>query len=280
MAAGKNQAEAIVFEGVVFFAGHFGRERLRFEMAGEIVLRSGEAGAAAQGVDGFEAGGGNEPWARVGGDSTFWPEAQGSGEGFVHGFFGKIKITEQTDESGQDSSGVDAIEGVEIFADLFGGALGHEDDVSKAATPKQFRKRRSAFMRWILVGSGGGHVGGERVGGGFFVPEDAEDVQAGAVVEELDAVDAAGEGFFGGGFARFVAAENLGDVAETFDAIVDGGFEKRIGGEIGVAAGDEIFDGVEADGRSGGGAVDGGGEAGFGNEERAETVPVALAGRA
>src|SRR2546421_5986908 len=35
-----------------------------------------------------------------------------------------------------------AIKGVEQFAYLLGGTLGHDDDLSKPATPKQFGKRR------------------------------------------------------------------------------------------------------------------------------------------
>src|SRR5437899_8513581 len=55
---------------------------------------------------------------------------------------GKIKITEQADKSCQDSSRIHAIKGVEQFAYLLGGTLGHDDDLSKPATPKQFGKRR------------------------------------------------------------------------------------------------------------------------------------------
>src|ERR1700674_3262119 len=100
----------------------------------------------------------------------------------------------------------------------------------------------------LLVG-GDGEICGERVGGGFFVPEDAEDVPAGAVVEELNAVDAAGEGFFGGGVAGFVAAEDLRDIAEFINVIDDGGFEEAVFGEVAAGAFDVVVDGEEADGR-------------------------------
>src|SRR6266481_9730971 len=56
---------------------------------------------------------------------------------------GKIKITEQTDQSRQDSSRIHAIKGVEQFAYLLGGTLGHDDDLSKPGMPKQFGKRRT-----------------------------------------------------------------------------------------------------------------------------------------
>src|ERR1700726_3857056 len=55
---------------------------------------------------------------------------------------GKIKNTEQADQSCQDSSRIHAIKGVEQFAYLLGGTLGHDDDLSKRATPNQFGKRR------------------------------------------------------------------------------------------------------------------------------------------
>jgi hypothetical protein len=37
---------------------------------------------------------------------------------------------------------IHAIKGVEQFANLFGGTLGHNDDLSKPATPNQFGRRR------------------------------------------------------------------------------------------------------------------------------------------
>ena len=59
------------------------------------------------------------------------PQAQRSRKGFVHRLLGKIKITEQADQSCQDSSRIHAIKGVEQFAYLLGGTLGHDDDLSK-----------------------------------------------------------------------------------------------------------------------------------------------------
>src|SRR5947207_6419201 len=58
----------------------------------------------------------------------------------------RSKITEQADQSCQDSSRLHAIKGVEQFAYLLiyllGGTLGHDDDRSKPATPNQYGKRR------------------------------------------------------------------------------------------------------------------------------------------
>src|SRR5208283_3770607 len=141
MTAGKNQAQPIILKGVVFM-GPFRRTRLRFEIAHELVLRRIKSCPATQSINGFESGRRNQPWSRVAGYSTLRPQAQRRGEGFVHRLLGKIKITEQADQSCQDSSRIHAIKGVEQFAYLLGGTLGHDDDVSKPATPNQFSKRR------------------------------------------------------------------------------------------------------------------------------------------
>lgn len=94
----------------------------------------------------------------------------------------------------------------------------------------------------------------------------------------MEAVDAAGERFFGRPAAGGVATEDLGDVAESLNAIDDGGFVKRVGGEKPSAALDVVVDGEETDGFGfGAGTFCGAGEASLGDAERAETVPVARA---
>src|SRR5229473_5789531 len=146
MTARKNQAQPIILKGVILkaapFLGPFRRTRLRFEISHELVLRRIESCPSTQSINGFESGRRNEPRPRVAGYSTPRPQAQRSRKGFVHRLLGKIKITEQADQSCQDSSRIHAIKGVEQFAYLFGGPLGHEDDLSKPATPNQFGKRR------------------------------------------------------------------------------------------------------------------------------------------
>jgi len=128
-------------------------------------------------------------------------------------------------------------------------------------------------------GGAGGHVCRKRIVGGFLVPKDREHPPTLAVVEHLHAVDAANERLFLFGFAGFVAGEDLGDIAEALDFVDDGGFEERVRVEIVAAALDEIFNGHEADGGAVG-IFHGAGEAGFGDEERAEAVPVARSWRA
>src|SRR5271166_220403 len=141
MTAGKNQAQPVIFKKIVI-NGPFCRTPLRFEMSRQFVLRRIKSCPSTQSINGFESGGRNQPWSRVAGDSTARPQAQRSRKGFVHRLLGKIKIAEQADQSCQDSSRIHAIKGVEQFAYLLGGTLGHDDDLSKPATPNQLGKRR------------------------------------------------------------------------------------------------------------------------------------------
>src|SRR5215216_4428415 len=141
MTARKNQAQAVILK-MVFFIGLFRRVPLLFEVSRKLVLRRIKSCPSTQSINGFESGRRNQPWSRVAGYSTPRPQAQRSRKGFVHRLLGKIKITEQADQSCQDSSRIHAIKGVEQFAYLLGGTLGHDDDRSKPATPNQFGKRR------------------------------------------------------------------------------------------------------------------------------------------
>src|SRR5258708_1470866 len=141
MTAGKDQAQPIILKTVLFIR-LFRRTPLRFEISHELVLRLIKSCPSTQSINGFEASRRNQPWPRVAGDSTGRPQAQRSRKSFVHRLLGKIKITEQADQSCQDSSRIHAIKGVEQFAYLLGETFGHDDDLSKPATPNQFGKRR------------------------------------------------------------------------------------------------------------------------------------------
>src|SRR4029077_9174019 len=141
MTARKDQAQPIILKAVLFI-GAFRRTRLRFEISHELVLRRSKSCPSTQSINGFESGGRNQPWSGIIGYSPRRPQAQRSRKGFVHRLLGKIKITEQADQSCQDSSRIHAIKGVEQFACLLGGTLAHDDDPSKPATPNQFGKRR------------------------------------------------------------------------------------------------------------------------------------------
>src|SRR6202162_5478706 len=140
MTAGKNQAQPIILKAVLFL-GPFRRTPLRFEISHELVLRRIKSCPSTQSINGFESGRRNQPWSRAAGHSTSQPQAQSSRKGLVHSLLGKVKITEQADQSRQDTSRILAIKGIEQFAYLLGGTLGHdtlrhEDDLSKPATPE------------------------------------------------------------------------------------------------------------------------------------------------
>ena|SRR6478735_4845028 len=154
MTARKNQAQPIIPKAV-FFIEPVRRTPLRLEKSHELVVRRIKSCPSTQSIDRFESGCRNQPWSRVAGYSTPWPQAQRSRKGFVHRLLGKIKITEQADQSCQDSPRIHAVKGVEQFAYLLRGALGHDDDLSKPATPKQFGKRRiDASAQVVTLKSG------------------------------------------------------------------------------------------------------------------------------
>src|SRR5881398_189578 len=142
MTARKNQAQPVIFKAIILkavlfiFIGPFRRTPLRFEISRELVLRRIRSCPSTQSINGFESGRRNQPWSRVARYSTPRPQAQRSRKGLVHRLLGKIKITEQADQSCQDSSRIHAIKGVEQFAYLLGGTLGHDDDLSKLAAPE------------------------------------------------------------------------------------------------------------------------------------------------
>src|ERR1700690_3911247 len=102
-------------------------------MPHQLVLRRIKSCASTQSINGFESRRKNQPWSRSAGYSIRRPHAQRSRKGFVHGLLGKIKITEQANQSCQDSSRIHAIKGVQQFAYLRGGTLGHDDDLSKTS---------------------------------------------------------------------------------------------------------------------------------------------------
>ena len=121
---------------------------------------------------------------------------------------------------------------------------------------------------------------GQRIIRPLFVPEDADDPPTLAIIEKLQAIDPARKGLFAGVMAGFITAENLSDIAEGFDAAVDGRFEKTVLEEVSAATVDVIIDGVGMDANGAIGSFAGGSEMGDRNEQRAEAIPVAFARRA
>src|ERR1700678_194964 len=141
MTAGKDQAQPIIFNGVLVI-GPFRRTPSRFEISHELVLRRIKSCSSTQSINGFESSCRNQPWSRVIGYSALRPQAQRSRKGLVHRLLGKIEIAEQSNQRRQDPSRIHAIKGVEQFANLLRGTLRHDDDFSKAATQNQFCKQR------------------------------------------------------------------------------------------------------------------------------------------
>src|SRR2546421_4886345 len=142
MTAGEDQAQPIILNAFLFI-GLFRRTGLRFEMSHELVLRRIKSCPPTQSINGFESGRRDQPWPRVAGYSSRRPQAQRSRKGFVHRLLGKIKITQQADQSCQDPSRISAIKGVQRFAYLLRGMLGHGLDISKPTAWNQFCEVRA-----------------------------------------------------------------------------------------------------------------------------------------
>src|SRR5882672_8468497 len=126
----------------------------------------------------------------------------------------------------------------------------------------------------------GGKFLRERIVGALLVPEDADNPPALAIVGQLDAVDAAGEGRLTGGAAGFVAAEDVGDVAKRLDAADDRTLEKTVLCEIAAGARYISFHGARTNVNVAFTIFSGRGERGTGQEQGTKTIPIALAGRA
>jgi hypothetical protein len=86
----------------------------------EISPRSLETRAPAHGVDGLEAGGGNEPRAGMVRDTGLRPGLQCGGECLMHGFLSQIEIAEETHKRGQNPSRFRPVKGLNGPAELFG----------------------------------------------------------------------------------------------------------------------------------------------------------------
>jgi hypothetical protein len=97
VAAGKDQFQPLVGNIIVLSSVRVGRQH------GFDFLRvDGYRAVAAQAVDGFAAGSGCEPGARVIGDSLALPMLDSGQEGVLQGFFGQLEIPQPADQSRQD----------------------------------------------------------------------------------------------------------------------------------------------------------------------------------
>jgi len=139
-----------------------------------------------------------------------------------------------------------------------------------------FRVRRSV----PVAGRLGSKFLGKRVVVALLVPQDADNPPTAAIVKQLNAVDAAGKRSFAGRAARFVAAEDLGNVSKGLDAIHDGAFEESVLCEVAARPLGVIFDAHGVDSRGAIRVLNGGGEASLRQKQRTEAIPVAFPGRA
>src|SRR5260370_14218114 len=135
-------------------------------------------------------------------------------------------------------------------------------------------------MRRVRVNSWpGSEFLGERIIGALFVPKNAYDPPALAIVGQLKTVDATGERRFSRGAPGFVAAKDMGDVTKGLDAADYRTFEKTMLGEVTARAGDILLDGAQANVNIAFTVLSGRSECGAGQKQRTKTIPVAVAGR-
>ncbi len=107
VAASEDELEAIVGDfGVLVIGGIDGLGEL-VGVGRELFV---EAGAAANQVDGFVAGGLDDPGSGEFGDSGGAPLVDGRGEGFLGGFLGELEIAHLADQRGHDAAPVGTVQ--------------------------------------------------------------------------------------------------------------------------------------------------------------------------
>src|SRR6266478_5723598 len=135
-------------------------------------------------------------------------------------------------------------------------------------------------MRRVRVNSWpDGEFLGNRIIGTLFIPKNAYDPPALAIVRELKTVDAAGDRRFPDGAPGFVAAKDMGDVAKGLDAADDRTFKKTMLGKVTAGAGDILLDGARANVNIAFTVLSGRSERGAGQKQRTKTIPVAVTSR-
>src|SRR5260370_6505372 len=97
------------------------------------------------------------------------------------------------------------------------------------------------MMRVRVNSRPGGEFLGNRIIGALFIPKNAYDPPALAIVRQLKTVDATGEGRFTRSVPGFVAAKDMGDVAKGLDAADDRTFEKPMLGKVPAGSGDLLL---------------------------------------
>src|SRR5215471_1008999 len=120
---------------------------------------------------------------------------------------------------------------------------------------------------------------GERIVGALLIPKDADDPPTSAIIEQLNAVDPAGERGLSRSMAGFVAAEDLRDVSECFNPIHDGTFKESVLQKVIACTLGVVFDAHRANARGAVRILYCGRETSLRQKQGAETIPVAYAGR-
>lgn len=108
MAAGEDEAKTVVgdFDGVVVRNFSDGREAILHERLDLLV----ETLFASDAVDGFVAGGLDDPGAGEIGHAGFAPLHERGGKGFLCRLFGEIEVADEPDEDGDDSAPLGTID--------------------------------------------------------------------------------------------------------------------------------------------------------------------------
>ena len=119
MAAGEDQAKPVVLDPVG--VADRGVLRVSFQPQGQLGDRLVEPCAAAEGVDGLEPAGGDEPGAGTGRHAVPRPALDGRRERVVERLLREIEVAEQPDEGGEDAARVGAVDRVDRVPRLVGG---------------------------------------------------------------------------------------------------------------------------------------------------------------
>jgi len=141
MTARKNQAQPIILKAVLVI-GPFRRFRLRFEISHQLVLDASNLARRRRVSMALNRAVEINHGRGLPGIPLFGHRLSAVAKASCIRLLGKIKITEQADQSCQDSSRIHAIKRVEQFGICSMERSDMNADLSKPATSNQFGKRR------------------------------------------------------------------------------------------------------------------------------------------
>src|SRR5262245_17978433 len=117
MATDEDQAQLIVRDRVVIQRCKI--RALYLALLAEFFDHRLEAGATSYLIDGFESSCGNQPGTGIMRNTITRPGFQRSTKRFVQRLFGKIKITEEADQRGQDAARISAVNSLNCLPNPF-----------------------------------------------------------------------------------------------------------------------------------------------------------------